>query len=325
MPAPITVDDLVNQVRSQLDEENTYTITDSDILEALNRSQDYAMDVLARQWPEPLLTYTSVTLSNGQAEYDIPENTFEDRLLKIEITVSNQQYELKRIDYRKVSYYESGQNTAIPYYYTIIGRKYRLLPAPTGEYPLRIWYMREPESLVKSQGRITHINTSGAAHYVRLDAIGSNLSTLTTDNTAFVNFIDAETGEVKGSAQIQNIDTDSAQLKVTFKSTPDKPAVYGKTISGELPSDLEVNDYVTLVTGTCVPQVKKPFVNFAIQYAVAELKRKLGDPADMEHRILEKFEQQVERTWVKREHKHRVTKRNKNWVRVRRRRFITER
>ena len=81
----LTVQDLVDQVRNQVDEQDQDAVSlEGDILPVLNRAQDYAYNILARKYQEPLLTYTQLTLTSGQ-EYDIPEDAFEDRIEKIEI------------------------------------------------------------------------------------------------------------------------------------------------------------------------------------------------------------------------------------------------
>jgi len=53
--------------------------------------------------------------------------------------------------------------------------------------------------------------------------------------------------------------------------------------------------------------------NFLVQYGVAELTRKLGGSADMEERVLEKFEEQIKHQWVGREQQLRIKKRSKHW------------
>ena len=81
----------------------------------------------------------------------------------------------------------------------------------------------------------------------------------------------------------------------------------------DLTGEIQRGDYLANIVGTSVPYFARPMGNFLVQYAVAELQRKMGGPADMELRVLEKFEQQVERSWVGREQSRRVKKRSKNW------------
>jgi hypothetical protein len=304
----ITTQDLVDQVRSMLDEENRANVTDEgDILPALNRAQDYASNILSRHYESPLVAYKSIGLNAGQNEYDIPEDALEQRLEKVEVYLTQVYYPVRRLDYRDVTLYETPSKTNVPYYYTVIGTKFRLIPTPTSSYSLRIWYLKEPPKLVAPQGRITLINSG--SNYVILDAAGSDLSTDLTSLDSYVNLIDAQTGNVKATMQVQSVQGN----KITFKSSPTRSSVQGRDVSSSLPSALEQDDYICLAQGSCVPFFKKPFTNFLIQYAVAEIQRKLGGPADIEQQVLKGLEQQVERSWVGREVSTRVQKVSKQW------------
>lgn len=304
-----TVADLVSQVRSTVDELNQDSVdTEADILPALNRAQDFAFDVLARFYPEPLLVHATVPTVGAQAEYDIPEDCFEDRLLKVEVQVSNLNTfrEVQRASYRDISDYETTSSSNVPYYYAVVGRKYRLVPAPSGTYPLRIWYLKTPEALLLPQGRVTTISTG--SNYCVVDEVGSDLTTESDQLNSYVNWIDGQTGAVKGTLQIQSI-TDN---RVTFRTAPTRTTVLNRTIETSLANlDTSQDDYLATVKGTCVPQYSQPTSNFLVQYATAEMQRKLGSElAVTEQNILEKFEQQIQRTWVGREEQLRIKKRS---------------
>jgi len=310
-----TVDDLVDQVRSQLDELNRDSVnTEQDILPTLNRGKDYAFDIYARRYPEPILTYRTLTLVGDQQEYDIPEDVFEDRILKIEIRVptggvGSTYAEVQRISYRDLSNYESVSKTNIPLYYAVYGRKIRFVACPTGTYPARMWILREPEKLVLSQGRVTALNT--ASNYVVVDQAGSSLTTETDQLGSYVNVVDGQTGEIRGTLQIQSI---NANNRITFRTTPARSTVLGRTVTGDLSSlSIGLDDYLASVDGTCVPYYGKPTSNFLVQFTVAEITRKLGGAAETEQNILDKFEKQVERNFQGRPTALRVSKRSYIW------------
>lgn len=310
----LTVDNLVDEVRSMLDESNTANLDDvKDILPALNRAQDYASNILARHYDAPLVTSVEVAPVAGQKDYDIPEGAFESRIEKVEVNMNGLFYEVKRISYREGTNYESNVAQNTPYYYAVIGNKFRLYPAPTATYPLRVWYMQDPLPLVKPQGRITSINIS--SNYVMVDSAGEDLSTLMDELESYVNIVDGESGIVKGSLQIQSING----KRITFKTVPARTTVLGQTILAAIPTSVSPDDLICLAEGNCVPVLKKPFSNFLIQYAVAELTRKLGGAADMELRVKEELEKQVERSWVGREQELRVKKVSKQWDNLTRR------
>ncbi len=313
-----TVDQLLSEVRSMLDEENQENIRDvEDLLPALNRAQDYAANILSRHYESPMLAKTDLTLTSGQQEYDIPEDAFEERIEKVEVFIQSIYYPLKRIDYRDVSLYETPTKINVPYYYAVIGNKFRFLPGPTGTYPARIWYLRDPDPLVTKQGRITRTNT--AQNYIYVDEVGTDLTTVSDNLNSYVNIVDGQTGEIKQTMQIKSIEGD----RITFKSAADgvRTSVEGRTLTYALSSEVAIDDYVCIYKGSCIPFFQKPFSNFLIQYAVAEITRKLGGASDMEQRILKELEQQVERSWVGREQSLRVKKRSRNWFLPSRRYF----
>jgi hypothetical protein len=305
----LTVQTLIDEVRSMIDEDNTSSVDDAlDILPALNRAQDYAGNILARQYESPMITHTTVGLIAGVNEYDIPEDAFEQRLEKVEVSINQLFYPVKRLDYQDITLYETPTKINVPYYYCVIGNKFRLLPTPSGTYSLRIWYLKDPDPLVKEQGRITILNT--ANNYLIVDSIGSDLTAEMDQLNSYVNIVDGQSGLIKASMQIQSIQGN----KITFKSSPTRSTVLNKTISSSIPSTVEADDLICVLSGSCVPLFKKPNSNFLIQYAVAEITRKLGGPADIEKAVLKDLELQVERSWVGREVSQRVKKVSKNWA-----------
>jgi hypothetical protein len=310
-----TVDNLVDEVRQQLDELNQDSVsTSGDILPSLNRASDYAFDILARKYPEPILKYSFMDFTSGVTEYDIPESVFEDRILKLEtvlpVGTSNlaNYVEIQRISYSDVGNYDTGTISSFPRYYCIIGRKLMIVPQPSGEYQARVWQIRNPEKLVLPQGRVTLLNSPN--NYVILDAAGSDLTTQSDSLKSYVNVVDGQTGEIKGTLQISSINSN----KVTFRTVPTRSTVLNREVGGSLADiAIEQDDYLCGVEGICVPYFGTPTSNFLIQYAVAEITRKLGGQASTEEQILDKFEKQVEKTWVGRQTSLRVKKRSGSW------------
>lgn len=314
----LVTSELIADVRSLTDEENIASVKDvEDIIPALNRAQDIAANILARHYESPLLKYTLVNIESGVQEYDIPEDAFEQRLEKVEIKINSFFTEIARLSYRDITYYESNLKVAYPYYYCIIGTKYRLLPNVNGAYPLRIWYLKDPEPLVLEQGRVTTINQ--VSNYLIVDSIGSDLTTDSSELNSFVNLIDGNTGEVRASLQIQSI----VGNKITFKTSPTRTEVLNKEITGDIPDALQKDDYICTISGTCISLLKKPFNNYLIQLAVADITRKLGGNTEVELAIKSELEEIVTRSWVGREQTLSVKPKSSNWAYSRRRPFIT--
>lgn len=316
MARRLTVSDLVSDVRSLIDEANSASIsTDTDILPALNRSQDVAANILARAYESPLLAYEALTLTGGTQEYPIPRAAFENRLEKVEVQIAAGIYTpVKRISYRDATLVETPAQTSIPSCYAEIGDVFRLYPAPTGAYPLRVWYLKDPLPLVLEQGTVTQVNLG--QNWVIVDSIGADLTVDASNTNSYVNFVDGTTGAVKGSAQIQTLSNN----RITFKTTPTRTTVLDQSISGSLPATLAPDDLVCVVYGCCVPVLKKPFSNFLTQMAASELMNtKLGMQSEMAEKVRGEMEKLVQESWVGRENYLRVRPANPHWGRIGRR------
>lgn len=327
-----TVQNLINEVKSLIDETNQDSVSDTDdILPALNRAQDYATEILAKKYEDPLITYKIIDIG-AENELDLPEDMYSDRVEKVEFTQGSGRFiELQRVSYRDLTNYEyTESNVAVPDYYAVVGRKIRFVPRPSGTFDVRMWYLRQPEDMVKPQGRITRVDA--ASNRVTVDAVGSGLSTEIDELESFVNVVDGQTGEVKATLQIKTISSNSIIFKSSLGSNPlldSDGKLLNRTISTDLSaifkSDgttlaVEPNDYLCGVGGTCVPFFSRPLGNFLIQYAYADIKgSKLDGEQGIARQVLEKFEQQVERTWAGRENTLRVKKRSSAWGSSRRR------
>lgn len=324
-----TVDDLVSEIREQLDELNVDAVdTQNRILPTVNRAQDYAFDTLSRRYPDPYIAHATVQLTTDQ-EYDLPEDCFEDRINRLEIITSqgaNGQVtveECRRASYYDAWKYESRSPTAVPPVYLIVGRKIRFPQAPTGTYSARIWYVLEPEQAVLPQGRITAYNQPG--NYIIVDTLGDDLSTEADTLESYVNLVDGQTGIVKWSGQISVIDAQ----QITFRSTPIRDEVLNRTIEGTLPlaSDeptVGLDDYICNIRGTCIPP-SGALRNFLVEFTVAEIVRSLGGDAATEEQILNKFERQIEKYGTARETTTRIQRRSGAYGGPRRRWFPTQR
>lgn len=317
MARSLTTRQLILAVRSLIDETNEAEIDDTlDILPSLNRGFDDAMDVLARKYPDALIQSKELSLSEGPGGiFDLPEDAFQERLEKVETRLNGYYGELTRIDYRDVSQYDVPNTTSGPYYYCIIGSEFRVLPQPSGIDGLRIWYVPEQGPLVQEYGRIAVFgaDTSGVTSrsYVRLTDVedADQVSQDETSLKSYVNLIDHRTGRIKATLQIASI----TNSKVIFKPVPARSVVQGRTVVGQLPASVEIDDYLCPVDGTCIPPMRSPLSNFLSTYASAELKAlKLdGDPAIVMSQ-LKKFEERIEKTWVRRESSTRVSKVSRN-------------
>lgn len=318
MARRLIVDDLVAEVRSLIDEINADNISDvEDILPALNRGQDYIASMLARRYNEPLLTKVMLPVTNEEF-YEIPDDAFEHRIEKLELFVNNEYFEIQRISFRDVTDFEYPVNTNVPQYYVVVGKQFKLVPNTASGYSLRMWYLKDPQPLVLSQGQVTLVNP--ASNYVIVDQIGSDVSTNMDNLNSYVNIINGATGDIKKTLQVQTAD----DQRITFKTIPTRSTVLGLPVSGSFTADeIAPDDYLSTVHGSCIPFFKKPIANFLITYAATDIKvNKLGGDPGLLAQQLGAFEKQVERMWVGQEQTLRVNKVNQNFGTRRRRRFI---
>jgi hypothetical protein len=308
MPRTRTVNDAISDTQSLIDERNESTVDPVlDILPSLNRAQMFAFDIVARKYPDPLLVPTNYTLAYDTQEMDMPENIFEDRIEKLEFFNNGYYYPCKRISYRDISEYEAPINIPFPNYYCIYGRTIRFLPKATGTFQLRIWAIREPEELVTSQGRIASVER--AQNYITVEGIGSDLTTNSDELNNYANIIDGQTGEIKQSLQISSI----VGNRITFRTSPLRTTVLNRTISTSISDEVNADDYICVIEGTCVPYFTFPIYNFLVQYASNEMRRKLEHQAQGDDQLREVFEKQIERSWVNRENTLRVRLKSKHW------------
>ena len=288
MPRLETVNDLIAEVRSLIDEASIVNVTDDDILGSLNRAQNNAFSILAKHYPEPLLTRAMDSLIANVREYEMPENVFEDRLDVVEVFDGTFYTPLQRVSYIEGSKMEDSSTYPYPTHYYIAGRTIRLCQKPSASYQLRVWYLREPDTLVKQQGRISSLGSD----YVIVEDIGSTMSTTEDSLNNYLNVVDGQTGAVKQTLQINNISGN----KITFRSalTRTSGTILNRTLSTSVSADVELDDYVCFVRGTCVPFFLYPIKSFMINSVVAEIKGKQDRDRMLETKVRDDFVRQLE-------------------------------
>jgi len=302
---PTTVSDLVDHVTSMIDEDNRASVSvQGDILPALNRAVLHAAETLARYYEYPLIRPLDIVTSDDTGYFDIPEDALAGRLQHVEAFSNGYYYELPEIPYHQLSRYEAPGRVATPSAFTVIGNRFKLTPTPRVGLQVRIWYAVRPDPLVLPAGRITVANENGS--YVILDALNSEVSVTSQADKleSFVNVVDAQTGAVKSTRQVALV----SDSRLNFRATPTRAEVWGKSVTGGA-GGLSLDDYVCSLGGTCVlPVTVLQHLNFLVQYATAEIRRKLGDGPEMEANILTKFEDQMRGQWAGRAESIRVSK-----------------
>lgn len=307
----LTVSNLIADIRSEIDESNSEAIDDErDIVPSLNRAQDVVSDILAKQYEVPLLDWFVENITTQ--DYPIPKDALEHGIQKLEAQVGNGYMEIPRIDYRKATNLEYKGSVQIPVAYALIADFIRFYPAPSGSYPIRVWYLKDPPSLDIEQGNVTAVNQ--AQNYVVVTDLGDKLSPEVDSFDSYVSIVDGQTGKVKVNLQIAYID----DTRIQFRSTPARPVVLGLEISGSIPDSVELDDLVCRIGTTAITYVKKPISNYLIQFAVADLRStKLGeDIGDVNRDLTKKMEEQCRSLWAVGEISQTITLRNPRWRRT---------
>lgn len=303
-----TVEGLIVEVRSLLDENNKSRVTDTnDILPALNRAQKQACIVLAKHYPEPLLK--NVTYPAGsQSILPIPKDSLEDRLTKVEVKINGFYVPVEAVSYRDATPLEYPQSNGVPTHYSIQGKNFRLYPSSSTAHAVRAWFLKNPPSLALSYGKI--VKTS-STFIVMDDTDGMEVG-------SYVNIIDHRDGTLIGQLQVKRING----TRVEFRDTPDRSEVSQEpvvSLSDILTSDdpavnyVKEDDYVCPTGCSNIPFMISPLTNFYVSYAEACIRRKLGEETDLVERLRMELQQEVESTWAGRENTLRISDKNRAW------------
>lgn len=99
-----------------------------------------------------------------------------------------------------------------------------------------------------------------------------------------------------------------------FKTaSPTRSSVLGKDIDLSLPAEIQVDDYVCLVSGTCVPELPEAYQDYLIQFGVLELRRRHAEMSQEELQALKDHEQELLKAWAGREQSHRIRRASIHW------------
>jgi hypothetical protein len=319
MSRGLTVNDLAEELRSLLDEFNDSNLDiERDVLPVFNDAQLMAYGVLARSYPEPLLTPIDVPVTSGTITVELPESLFGDALREVEwIDASDYDRPQKcdRVLIRKLSQNHASATVDAPRMHAIYGRNIRFNQPASGRKTLRLWALREPDQLLSPFGRILNVDETNNILY--LTDINTDYD-VTSGDYSYVNIIDGQTGLIKGTVQILEWDdVDTARIK----TVPDAATVMGKPVNGDI-SSAERDDYLCFIRGTCVLQFSDVIRNFIKQYAIDRIKRnKLGYPYDVDNKLVDEFRKEMKKAYMGRMSAFRVWHNNPNWLQFNRLRY----
>jgi len=302
--------DLARQVRSQCREKNTNSVTDVDLYDALSRAYDYAIEFVATLYPDPLIESRVITVTDGT--FDLPEDIYSDRIQKILDVSDNYSRKVDRRSYAAIE--ELPITGTHPEYYVVTGRTVTLYPPASG-VSLRVFYCRQAEPVVKPLGRIKAISGSTISFATIDSDLATNLTIQAGELSNHFNIVDGRTGIIKGTYQVSAVNTTVGT--VTIEGSPSPTTILNRTVSSSIDSDIEENDYLCPVFGSCLLYYPKPTANLVMQYAVTEIRRSLGQDVGVEESAMKRVEKQLKSSWTGRESTKRVRQENKIWYRRR--------
>jgi hypothetical protein len=262
------------------------TFTDDDFLEMLNEEMQYfGVPHLLRTHEEYLLVSEDIAL-DGKTKYEIPYRALGNKLREISLVTNvssvsddssgEQIFELSRISVEDLPDYNNYTSSRYSQAFYIENNKICLL----GEVPeegtiLRMHYYLRPNAFVleKYAGRIQNIDTTTGI--ITLESFPDAFS-----SSPDMDFVKFQSPNIILGYDINPLSVDSNTRTVTF--TP-----------SDLPSNLQVGDYLNVAQETVVPQLPVELhAILAQRVAVASLEA-LGDQEGLAsaQRRLEMMEQ----------------------------------
>lgn len=303
------VDQLIQECRDGTDEDETSDLSDAKILRALNRAQQKLVRLAARKYP-PLFKREYTESGVSTRAVGIPETAYAFIVNDVSVRQSGSQswFPCNRAQSSQVLDMDDTSTSALPGYWDQEGAQIKLYPLPSNT-DVRIRYQLRPQDLVVKQARITAI--SGQTLF--LDAIGSELTTSIANLKAFVNIIDGTTGAVKGTVQVNSVPSSIATALTIKTSSLDRTTVFGQTVSTSLPTDIEVDDYLCIANGTCIPTLTADYADYLVLSAIVELRRAAGEDIAAERGQLDSLEDDLKAMWAGRAAGLRVARKSPYW------------
>jgi hypothetical protein len=305
------VNDMLAEVRAISDENNTTDVSDTDILSALNRAQQKLARIAAKRY-SPLFMREIVLSSFSGREVTLPESALSLTINQVDVREGDNYYRINIAPMTAMTDLENSSSTSRPQFYSLRGNKLLVYPTPATGVQLRVRYQIRPDKLVTSQGRITSFDSPN--FYIYVDSLGSDLTTSIAELKAFVNVVDSTTGLIKGTMQINSIDTTQKRLTIKTASL-NRTTVFGHAVDSIIPTDIEYDDYVCIADGTCIPTLTRDYSDFLIQHAVVEILNRLGIPSQEAYGKLKELEQDVNEMWSGRPERIQIRQANRHWLR----------
>lgn len=241
------------------------TFTDDDFLEMLNEEiQYFAIPHLLRTHEEYLLTSVDVDL-DGSQKYEIPYRALGNKLRELSYVVTDeangeQIYELSRISVEDLPDYNNSNTSRYTQAFYIENNNVVLLgEIPTSGASLRMHFYLRPNSFVLAERTGTIQNIDRDTGVITLESFPSALA-----NSPDIDFVKYQSPNIILDFDKTPTAVDSNTRTITFSTT-------------DIPSNLQVGDYINVAQETIVPQLPVELHAILAQRVAVAALEALGD------------------------------------------------
>lgn len=281
MSNTLTSDALVKSVKRRASiPSDQSTFTTEDILEILNEEMDmFGVEHLLSVHEEYLVYSIDIDLVSDQREYTIPYRAIGNKLRDVAyVSPDGSLYELSRISLEELSDFRSTFiDTGTDLFYVKNDKIVLVSEQQTSSAKLRMFYYLKPNSLTVTKNVATISNIDLVSGIITISNFPSDFS-----NVPDMDFVQHKSPNKIYSYDITPLSVNSTTKTVTFDST-------------DIPSDIEVGDYITPRTLTPVPQLPTELHPILAQRAAVAILESLGDTEGFQvaSNRLQKMEQSV--------------------------------
>ncbi len=292
-----TIQDLIDELRSTIEEENDVQIQDDrDLLPIINSAHEKAFEVLSQVYSDPIMTFGTFNVSTQI--WTLPENVYQEKI-KAAFWVDGD--DQKICDCKKSSLYThldrqtSSTSITYPRSYITLGRSLKFSSVPNGR--LMVFYLKEIDRLVRPIATIDSISGTNTILFSDLDP---DYDPTAARLDSYLNIVDGQTGLIKATVQVKTLGADSLEIK----SVPERSRVHNRTISNDLTTltddlgqalTIEGDDYLCAIKGTCVLPYLSLIKSYVKQESIATLKRNQGFAYDVDQQLVGQFRSDMQK------------------------------
>lgn len=149
----VTVSSLVTNARQRANKERSNFVTDAEILQLVDRAYKELYDLVVTSYQDYYAEDYDFTTVGGQKDYALPDNFY--KLLGVDMYIDADRFvTLRQFMFQERNKYRFNMITpTIPaqiLQYHILGSNLRLMPSPTSQTPMKVWFVPRAKNLTTS-------------------------------------------------------------------------------------------------------------------------------------------------------------------------------